>query len=368
MTLMTTSTQQETLPPLVALGASPSVSRSFLLKQILYTFIFALIALFLAEIACRYLFLANSRHESYAIQAYMTKLSIARNLPEKPTILLLGDSHMDFAGYSELINKELADSGKQYQVANLASPSVTPDLSLTMLKAAKQSKADIKIAIININTRHFDKNALADPEATISGNLKKTYEGKCILNSPTGTWEQVNCQLQSKLYLMRHHNQLKNKLLQLSDTVFKPDSLQQQRKIDIYPANEVSPMGWAPGYPLLTRETMPKKGYPNYKHIWTEEPLDRFLSYCKAQNIKPILVILPFHASNGIRIVVPSEIFIARVERYAQNHHVLFWNLMSSLDHENYFSNSDHVSAIGAIKVSQIMAGKLEQVLREQEQ
>ena len=376
------------------------MSRRFLLRSLITLLGSGLIILFFMEMGCRYWFVFNPNHQaSYAIQAYFSKLALADRLAAKePTIILLGDSHMDFAGYAELLRARLAQipaeqtqqkpispiknhSGIQnlianYQVINLASPSVTPDLSIRILERARRSGAKIPLIILNINTRHFNRLALENPKATIEDNLNHTYEGQCLLNSPVGFADKTACFFQRHFYLLRYQNALKTQLSRFPDVLLKPDAIQAGVKPAIYPAREVSPMGWAPGYPVFNSHEKTPEAQPGAprKMIWDEAAMDRFLAYCRLARIQPVLVILPVHPRYRNQMPMPPDAFRERVAQYSASHHVVFWNFMDLFqpspqvplsEIDLYFTDRDHVSAQGAIKTTEALADSLLPLLKK---
>lgn len=377
-----------------------SVDRRFVLKGFAKLIVCLLLFLCIAEISSRYLLAFNPNNQaSHALQAYFTKVNLAERLnPKEPAIILLGDSHMDFAGISELLRARLkqaahpagvltpsditesktAPLAKHYQVVNLASPSVTPDLSLSVLKHAQRSGAPIHLVILNINTRHFNKLALTNPDATIEGNLRHTYEGRCLLEQPASLSAKTTCFFQKQSYLLRYQHVLKTHLDHFTEILFKPDEIQAGNKPNIYPAREVSPMGWAPGYPIFNPEE-PTRRHPqasvSHEMVWDEAAMNHFLAYCRQSNIQPVLVMLPVHPRYRHRMPMPPEAFQQRVAHYADRRGVPFWNFFDlfrplSADGfavDRHFTDYDHVSVQGALKTTDSLADNVIQFLQVNE-
>jgi hypothetical protein len=387
-----------------------SVNRRFVLKGVAQLLVSLLFFLFLAEMAARYLVVSNpNREASHAIQAFFTKLTLADRLAVKePTIVLLGDSHMDFAGVPELLQarlrhaslsandlsasgashsmmplsrsgkqRSLASDARHYQVVNLASPSVTLDLSLRVLERARRSGAVIQLVVLNINTRHFNRLALSDPDATIEGNLTHTYEGRCLFASPTSLSGKLGCFFQKYFYLLRYRTDLKAQLNRFDEVLLKPDSLLLGSKPDIYPAREVSPMGWAPGYPLFNpKEVSKRHAQPGSARamLWDEAAMNRFLAYCRQSHIQPVLTVLPVHPRYRARMPMDPDIFRQRVAEYATRQGVPFWDFLdlfqspalaaNAAELDLNFTDYDHVSAQGALKTTDRLAERVVRLLK----
>lgn len=322
-----------------------------------------LVSLLLIELVCRFWLVYSDFPESNALKAFQRKYEIAslKNQSNLPNIVLLGDSQMDFAVYPELLQRMLEQGHAPHRVINLASPSVTPALSLALLKKVTESDSGPKTVIMNVNTRHFDAVTLADPSQTVESNLYHSYLGQCLIKKPKDPLEKFQCSLSKQFYLVRYRSKLKDILMKADKIILNPDKLHANSKIDIYPAREVSPLGWAPGYgvPINQKQFM-ESGNKNNKrskrsaaYQWTGGPMQEIMTYCKQHEIPVVLVSLPLHPSYQLKLPVQAPLFAKRVAFFSLKNKAVFLNWENLYPDYPPYLDGDHLNVIGSIDLTQ---------------
>lgn len=340
-------------------------TRRLMFKTLGQIALYASIALTLLEMLCRLVAVYGNFPESYALKAFERKYEQAAALSRKqaPDVILLGDSQMDFDLYPELLSRHFFETTQaRIRTVNLASPSATPTMSLALLRKVIASGAHPKLLVMNVNVRHFDREILNNPSKTIEGNLSKSYLGQCRLQKPSEFSAQIRCGLSRNLYMVRYRNQLKDLLMQTDKLFLSPDKLQATaRPHEIYPAAEVSPNGWAPGYSMPVDETdflafsRSRSGRStgagkNYQ--WQETNMQAILDYCRSQNIKLVLIFLPLHKVQAPNMAIQPDLFSARVARFSQQNHVTYLDWHHLYSDYKPFLDGDHLNVVGAIDLT----------------
>ncbi len=297
------------------------------------------------------------------------KFNLVRNLAKQKInanqqrILFMGDSYTNMAIYPELVDREFkALQTPHTDSYNLGIPGASPYLNLKLLNYLVEKRVKPQLIVFNISDAVFNKKQVW----ALDDAVENSYQGQCQLNQPKDFWIKAGCQIQQISLFARYTGFWKTELTDLFNTVISAEKRIKKNhrgdKPHVY--IETSPKGWAPGYKI---STAPEKTTTNLAkntqstavktNNWTNQNIKGLITFCAQENIPLILVWLP----NTAITTLTNADQISKIRNLLNGNNQWFLELRNAVPgDENYYDNA-HLNAIGAIKISKLMAQKLSQ-------
>lgn len=348
------------------------VLRLFLLKRFFIFSIATLITLLVAEGAARLLVTLAKPAQSHS-EAFDRKHFLATH-PQSgktPSVLLIGDSQMDFGLYADKMERDLHEAGlKDLQVVNLAVVGNTPNMSLYLLRIAVKSGYRPALAIMNISPWALNGNYIHKTALTAEGHFLDSYLGRCHYGAEGK--KNLDCLGQKNFFMLRYRDFLHEQLSGLSKAVTSPRSKMGYPEV-AHVIREVSPRGWTPDYEVFTAHQFEKRFSPTAEDFRNPKTQERFkgfyfsesavqpvIAYCREQNIPLKLIWFPEHPYRNLyydHFGFDPELFSRKVAAVAEKSRIGYHDLSNADDDYHHYFNSNHHNVDGAIATTKLVTG-----------
>jgi hypothetical protein len=294
-------------------------------------------------------------------------------MAQRPTLVLLGDSQMDFAGYSELLQARLAERGMRRQVINLGVVGNSPAMSLALLQRAIRAGYPVREVVLNVSLRTLNPAFLASRQVPQTA-FDQSYLGRCLVRPPA-TWQaKLGCGVDKLFYTARYRGWFSDIWAQLPKRLTTPQAFTAYGD-NQHAITEISQGGWSPQYESLTAQqfaqqnapTVQQLANPKIKALYanahaSRDPIGPMLQFCQAHHLRLWLVQLPEHPYRQTTqqyFGVPSTLVNQTLAPLATQPNVRLLDLsraQSGPDAYQYFFNTNHNNVTGAIDITTKLA------------
>lgn len=363
---------QTPLSPLSQASITSHIKRITLLRKMGVITLIAVVTLMLTEAAVRTAAYWAQAPQSYS-KDFDIKYALARHSP-KPganTILLLGNSHIWHALYSELITHRLQKAGYSVDIRNLGVNGTTPKMNLFLLKSALKSGVRPKLVVYNVAPILLNHEYYTDPTATPEQAFTKSYLGQCYFLPHSKLSEKWACTLKKNLQIVRYREWVLQQITTLSQTCFLPANKPSSPVLGA-PLTESSPTGWSPAYELVSGSfdsqflaprflNAVKNGKSLSNFHWDLSHLQELKDFCQKEHIPFVMLWLPEHPTMTKiykHFALPSMQNFRKQFQALSNPSKQLWfiDLSESDTNPDHFYNPDHLNVLGALPISENFA------------
>jgi hypothetical protein len=329
--------------------------------------LFTLLAL---EVGARLIVSIGSPPEFYSAD-FDKKYALAKSLSPKDghSIILLGTSRTQRGIYPELVASELNRLGCESSVINLATYGSLPQDEKFLCETAFESGFTPSMITYDVGPEDVLYRA---GKAGFSAEFANSPSGSAFLREKTSLLGQLRRLIDQNLYLISHRQFFKSIVTTIPERLLKPLDAYATGPVGV--GAEGSPLGWAPGYRMLTTAqcneqideycgSIPPPAFDFASPVIAHQKyLSPIIDLCRERKIPLVLLWLPrpghsldlcdkFLAKFSIK---SSEL----IHETANGSKALLIDLHTD-DENGHYSDVTHLSVVGSVKASYELARQL---------